>query len=140
MRHPGDYRTPHMGAAALAFALTIFCSAFVVSAESPDPQTLADTPIDLETLPETHAEQPPERSLLSDALAEALSHSTEGLRIFSTPGGGTGVDLGDRFQHAIMVRISPDGRQEFFCVNHPDEAAKILDPRSAKTDNSAGLR
>ncbi len=140
MRHPGDISKPLISAAALAFAVAISCSASLVAAESPDRQTAADAPIDFEAFPDKRVEQPAERSLLSGALAEALSHSTEGLRLFTTPGGGTGVDLSGRFQHAIMVRINPDGRQEFFCVNHPEEAAKILDPRSIKTDDSAGLR
>ncbi len=140
MRHPGDISKPLISAAALAFAVAISCSATLVAAESPDRQTAAETPIDFEAFPDERVEQPAERSLLSDALAEALSHSTEGLRIFSTQGGGTGVDLGGRFRHALMVRINPDGSQEIFCVNHPEEAAKILDPRAVKTDDSAGLR
>jgi hypothetical protein len=129
-----------MSAVAFAVAVGTLCFGSTIAAESPDLQIAAGTPIGFEGFTDKETVQAAPRSLLSNALAEAFSHSTEGLELFATPGGGTGVDLGGRFRHVLMVRINADGRQEIFCVNHSEEAAKILDPRSVKTDESAGLR
>jgi hypothetical protein len=65
---------------------------------------------------------------LSDQLATALSRSTEGLETFDLANGGQGVHLDGRFQHVFMVRIKPDGSFETVCVNHQQQAEKVLQP------------
>lgn len=69
---------------------------------------------------------------LSAPLARALARSTDGLRVFELSNGGTGVHLDGRFQHALMVRLKPDGSFETVCTNHPDEAEKFLHGKAAE--------
>jgi hypothetical protein len=63
---------------------------------------------------------------LSIPLTKALTRSTEGLQVFEISDGGAGVHLDGRFQHALMVRVKPDGSLETVCTNHSHEAEKFL--------------
>lgn len=63
---------------------------------------------------------------LSAPLTKALSRSAEGLRVFELPNGGKGVHLDGRFQHALMVRMNPDGSFETVCTIHTHEAGEFL--------------
>ena len=67
--------------------------------------------------------------VLSEALARALTRSTEGMQVFELENGGKGVHLGGRFQHAYMVRIRPDGTLETYCTEHSHEAEAFLKSR-----------
>jgi hypothetical protein len=72
--------------------------------------------------------------VLSAPLARALTRSTEGLQVFQLTNGGTGVHLDGRFQHALMVRVKPDGSLETVCTNHSHTAEKFLRGESAGAD------
>jgi hypothetical protein len=71
---------------------------------------------------------------LSAPLAKALTRSTEGLWVFELSNGGKGVHLDGRFQHAIMVRVKPDGSFETVCVDHSHQAEGFLKSKRAETD------
>jgi hypothetical protein len=75
-----------------------------------------------------------ETGILSIPLAKALTRSTEGLVVFELKNGGKGVHLDGRFQHALMVRVRPDGSLETFCTNHSHEAEKFLHGTSNGAD------
>ena len=72
-----------------------------------------------------------ETEILSAPLAKALSRSTEGLRVFELANGGKGVYLDGRFQHALMVRVKPDGSLETVCTSHSHAAEDFLHGKSA---------
>jgi hypothetical protein len=74
-----------------------------------------------------------ETEVLSAPLAKALSRSTEGLRVFELANGGKGVHLDGRFQHALMIRVKPDGSLETVCTNHSHEAENFLKGKTAGT-------
>jgi len=71
---------------------------------------------------------------LSAPLAKALNRSAEGLRVFELENGGKGVHLDGRFQHALVVRVKPDGSLETVCTNHSRAAEKFLQGKSAGAD------
>ena len=75
-----------------------------------------------------------ETDVLSAPLAKALTRSTEGLRVFELSNGGMGVHLDGRFQHALMVRVKPDGSLETVCTNHSHEAEDFIHGKSAGAD------
>jgi hypothetical protein len=75
-----------------------------------------------------------ENGILSAPLAKALTRSTEGLRVFELENGGTGVHLGGRFQHALMVRVKPDGSLETVCTSHSHAAEKFIRGMSSGAD------
>ena len=75
-----------------------------------------------------------EAGVLSAPLAKGLTRSTEGLRVFELENGGTGVHLGGRFQHALMVRVNPDGSLETVCTSHSHAAEKFLRGTSSGAD------
>lgn len=70
---------------------------------------------------------------LSAAIAEALSRSTGGLRVFEIEGGGTGVDLDGRFLHVMGVTVRPGGDLESWCVDHRHGAEKLLSSGALKS-------
>ena len=72
-----------------------------------------------------------ENGVLSAPLTKALTRSTEGLQIFELENGGVGVHLDGRFQHALMVRVKPDGSLETVCTSHSHEAENFLKGRTA---------
>ena len=72
-----------------------------------------------------------ENGVLSAPLTKALTRSTEGLQIFELENGGGGVHLDGRFQHALMVRVKPDGSLETVCTSHSHEAENFLKGRTA---------
>ena len=72
-----------------------------------------------------------ETDVLSAPLAKALSRSTEGLRVFELSNGGMGVHLDGRFQHALMVRVKPDGSLETVCTSHSRAAEDFLHGKTA---------
>jgi len=72
--------------------------------------------------------------ILSIPLAKALTRSAEGLRVFELANGGKGVHLDGRFQHALMVRVKPDGSLETVCTSHSHAAEKFLHGNSAVAD------
>ena len=69
--------------------------------------------------------------ILSGPLAKALTRSTEGLQVFEVSNGGNGVHLDGRFQHALMVRVRPDGSLETVCTSHSHAAETFLKAKSA---------
>ena len=73
-----------------------------------------------------------ETEILSAPLARALTRSTEGLQVFELKNGGMGVHLGGRFQHALMVRVKPDGSLETVCTSHSHEAEAFLKGATAE--------
>lgn len=73
----------------------------------------------------------PEVEPLSAPLAKALSRSTESLRVFDLANGGRGVHLAGRFQHALVVRVRPDGSLETVCTNHVHSAEALLHGKAA---------
>ena len=75
-----------------------------------------------------------ESGVLTAPLSKALTRSTEGLQVFQLTNGGTGVHLDGRFQHALMVRVRPDGSLETVCTSHPHAAEKFLHGNSAGSD------
>jgi hypothetical protein len=111
----------------------------VPEADSPDaavrssdaPAVLRKTSIDPETGEITATVRRLPGEALSAPLANALSRSTEGLRVFTLANGGHGVDLAGRFQHVLVVRMKADGSLETACVNHPHEAEHLLHGGSA---------
>ena len=126
MSHATTFWKPFTLVAALAAAVGVFCAASPAAAEEPASLAAEEPAVDYGVLSDSVTVRPASRSLISRALAEAFSQSTDGLQIFATPGGGTGVGLDGRFRHVLMVRINSEGEPEIFCVNHPQEAAKIL--------------
>ena len=72
-----------------------------------------------------------ETDVLSAPLAKALTRSGEGLRVFELSNGGKGVYLDGRFQHALMVRVKPDGSLETVCTSHSHEAGDFLHGKTA---------
>jgi len=72
--------------------------------------------------------------VLSDPLAKALTRSTEGLQVFELSNGGRGVHLDGRFQHALMVRLKPDGSIETVCTSHSHAAEKFLQANPTGVD------
>ena len=72
--------------------------------------------------------------VLSASLAKALTRSTEGLRVFDVSSGGKGVHLDGRFQHALMVRVKPDGSMETVCTSHSHAAEKFLQANPTGVD------
>ena len=81
-----------------------------------------------------------ERQVLSQALANALSRSTEGLEFFELPSGGMGVHLEGRFQHVVTVKVKVDGTFELECVDSVRGAKKILDPKTAGPTDASRVR
>lgn len=75
-----------------------------------------------------------ETEVLSGPLAKALTRSTEGLQVFELSNGGTGVHLDGRFQHALMVRVRPDGSVETVCTSHSHAAEKFLQAKPTGVD------
>jgi hypothetical protein len=110
-----------------------------VDAEAVEPSAVADNGLRVVVDPETGeivARLPRQKTdALSAPLGNALNRSTEGLRVFNLANGGRGVHLQGRFQHALVVRMKADGSFETVCVNHSDEAEKILKRRSAAADS-----
>lgn len=72
--------------------------------------------------------------ILSAPLAKALTRTTEGLQVFELSNGGTGVHLDGRFQHALMVRVRPDGSVETVCTSHSHAAEKFLQAKPTGVD------
>ena len=72
-----------------------------------------------------------ETEVLSAPLAKALTRSGEGLRVFELANGGKGVYLDGRFQHALMVRVKPDGSLETVCTSHAHAAEDFLHGKTA---------
>jgi len=72
--------------------------------------------------------------ILSIPLAKALTRSTEGLHVFELSNGGKGVHLDGRFQHALMVRVKPDGSIETVCTSHSHAAEKFLQAKPTGVD------
>jgi YbbR domain-containing protein len=72
--------------------------------------------------------------VLSAPLAKALTRSTEGLQVFDLANGGKGVHLDGRFQHALMVRVRPDGSIETVCTSHSHAAEKFLQAKPTGVD------
>ena len=60
------------------------------------------------------------------ALSKNLSQSTEGLQVVTRADGSKMVDLQDRFQEAVMVRKSADGKVKTACTNNIEDAKKFL--------------
>jgi hypothetical protein len=72
--------------------------------------------------------------VLSDPLAKALTRTTEGLQVFELSNGGKGVHLDGRYQHALMVRVKPDGSMETVCTSHSHAAEKFLQAKPTGVD------
>lgn len=72
--------------------------------------------------------------ILSDPLAKALTRTTEDLRVFELSNDGKGVYLDGRFQHALMVRVKPDGSLETVCTSHSHAAEKFLQAKPTGVD------
>ena len=72
--------------------------------------------------------------VLSNPLAKALTRTTEGLQVFELSNGGKGVHLDGRFQHALMVRVKPDGSIETVCTSHSHSAEKFLQAKPTGVD------
>lgn len=60
------------------------------------------------------------------ALSQNLSRSTEGLQVVTRANGSMMVDLQDRFQEAVMVRKTADGKLEAACTNNIEDAKNFL--------------
>ena len=73
-----------------------------------------------------------ETDVLSAPIAKALTRSAEGLQVFELESGGTGVHLDGSYQHALMVRMKPDGSIETVCTNHSHEAEQFLKGKTAE--------
>jgi hypothetical protein len=82
--------------------------------------------IDRETGEITSTPPREQTKALSAPLAIALSRSTEGLVVFDLPNGGKGVYLKGRFQHALTVRVKPNGSLETVCMNHLHKAEDLF--------------
>ena len=108
------------------------------SAEAAEASVVADSGMRFVFDPETGemvAGQPLQKTnALSVPLANALNRSTEGLPVFELSNGGRGMHLQGRFQHALVVRMKPDGSFETVCVNHSHEAENFLKRTSAAAD------
>lgn len=70
--------------------------------------------------------------VLSAPLTKALTRSTDGLQVFELASSGKGVHLDGRYQHALMVRMKPDGSIETVCTNHSHEAEQFLKGKTAE--------
>jgi len=75
-----------------------------------------------------------ETEVLSGQLTKALARTTEGLQVFELSNGGKGVHLDGRFQHALMVRVKPDGSLETVCTSHSHAAEKFMQARPTGVD------
>src|ERR1041385_4689188 len=60
------------------------------------------------------------------ALSTNLSQSTEGLVVVTRGDGSQTVDLQDRFQDAMLVRMGTDGELEEKCTNDFNDAVKFM--------------
>jgi len=67
-----------------------------------------------------------------------LSRSSVGLVEESRPDGTIHVNLQGRFQEYATIRIGPDGRKTFACVDDTTGLSKDPNPRAAGTASSIG--
>ncbi len=81
-----------------------------------------------------------ERSVLSEALAHALSRSTDDLEVFELPSGGVGVHLEGRFQHVVTIKVQVDGSFELECVDSARKANKALGIHTAGPNDASRVR
>jgi len=63
---------------------------------------------------------------LSDLEQQRLDHSSAGLVEVHHPDGSVSVDLQGRFQEFATVRIGPDGKLVFQCVDGAENAERVL--------------
>jgi len=63
---------------------------------------------------------------LSDLEQQRLDHSSAGLVEVHHPDGSVSVDLQGRFQEFATVRIGPDGKLVFQCVDGAENAERAL--------------
>jgi hypothetical protein len=63
---------------------------------------------------------------LSDLQQYEVDHSDVGLVEVHHPDGSVSVDLQGRFQEYATVRIGPDGKKTFQCVDGPENAERAL--------------
>ena len=63
---------------------------------------------------------------LSDLERQRLDHSSAGLVEVHHPDGSVSVDLQGRFQEFVTVRIGPDGKLRFQCVDGAENAERAL--------------
>jgi hypothetical protein len=73
---------------------------------------------------------------LSAEELQMVSRSQAGLLEHRLPGGGVYIDLDGRFQDLIFVRIGPDGRPTYQCV---EDSAAARGALLGKTPLSGGL-
>ena len=69
---------------------------------------------------------PEEARALIASVSRQLSQSDEGLTIVYHPNGLVSIDLEDRFQSAVLVRVEPDGTLRAQCVTTVEEAEQFL--------------
>ena len=67
---------------------------------------------------------------------QMVSRSQAGLLQRQLPGGGMYIDLEGRFQDLMLVRVGPDGRRTYNCV---EDSAAAWDALLGKTPLSGGL-
>ncbi len=73
--------------------------------------------VDPETGELTSTPSPQQKRAVAEGLEAPLARSSEGLEIFELTRGGRGVNLQNRFQSALRVRVGEDGKMEMHCVD-----------------------
>lgn len=59
-----------------------------------------------------------------------MNRSVEGLEATAAAHGATKVDLEGRFQHALVLRIAPDGTRSIECIDSAEHEAELLNIES----------
>ena len=78
------------------------------------------------------------RALIASVSRE-LSQSDEGLTIVYHPDGMVSIDLEDRFQSAVLVRVEADGTLRAQCVTTVEEAEQFLTGKLSTSPKPAAL-
>lgn len=108
----------------IALASVLLClAASSYAADEPPPERT--TP----ELAEAHQDGAGGNETAPPAKGRALSpqnRSVEGLQASVTTSGATKVDLEGRFQHALVLKIAPDGTRSVQCIDSAEHEAEML--------------
>jgi hypothetical protein len=70
---------------------------------------------------------PDQMQKLSESPQYQVDHSSAGLLEIHHPDGSVSIDLQGRFQEYATVRIGPDGKLIYQCVDGPENAKRVLE-------------
>lgn len=108
---------------AVLCSLSIFCLAGSVYAVE---KSQADTPDQVETEQSESADA--DSASRSRLTLSPQNRSVKNLKAEATADGGSKVYLEGRFQHALILKIAPDGTRTVECVDDHLEEKALLEP------------